>query len=484
MQVYKVNSGNDELTDLGRSAIYEITNDLPLDFVSDIHLHDNILTTHHRNRSAFRFSLEDPTNPVLVGQLSSIGEQTSKIAVLDSGVLVTAGDGQIGINILDMPSANAINPFEEPWNLIEHVELLGEILNSKAAYEDGFLYLPTYTDDFINPPLSGVMVLDVTNPQSIQVVSDYRSREGYISDLEVHNGIAYIATDEEGLQIVDFSTPSKPRHILTYGVFPYIEDFVVDGDTLWMLVDGTDHVLLDISDPKHIEFSAFYRFDAREHSSTFSQGKIYVSHTVQIKDVDGLGDIDVLTVSSIDLSDPVRPVRTDFVVPAEFDIINIVDGVFFGINESMPRLYTSPIDDMMNFGSVSLPVNGGTHLVSDHTLYWHQWDRQIHVFDVLDPYEPRFVGPQSTAINPYTMTSIENGIVMISNYDIQVINIDTDCNLCLADLDNNGELNFLDAAAFISAFTNNDPIADFTDDGIYDFFDISAFLAAFGAGCP
>ncbi len=55
---------------------------------------------------------------------------------------------------------------------------------------------------------------------------------------------------------------------------------------------------------------------------------------------------------------------------------------------------------------------------------------------------------------------------------------------CPADLTGEGELNFFDVSAFLSAFNAMDPIADFTDDGVFNFFDVSAFLSAFNAGCP
>lgn len=55
---------------------------------------------------------------------------------------------------------------------------------------------------------------------------------------------------------------------------------------------------------------------------------------------------------------------------------------------------------------------------------------------------------------------------------------------CPADLTGDGELNFFDVSAFLSAFAASDPIADFNGDGSFNFFDVSAFLASFAAGCP
>ena len=55
---------------------------------------------------------------------------------------------------------------------------------------------------------------------------------------------------------------------------------------------------------------------------------------------------------------------------------------------------------------------------------------------------------------------------------------------CIADLNNDGALDFFDVSAFLTAFGSGNPIADFTGDGLFDFFDVSTFLQEFSAGCP
>ncbi|CAN0598725.1 unnamed protein product, partial [Laminaria digitata] len=55
---------------------------------------------------------------------------------------------------------------------------------------------------------------------------------------------------------------------------------------------------------------------------------------------------------------------------------------------------------------------------------------------------------------------------------------------CAPDLTGDGNLDFFDVSAFLSAFTTQDPAADFTGDGLFNFFDVSFFLNAFNAGCP
>lgn len=55
---------------------------------------------------------------------------------------------------------------------------------------------------------------------------------------------------------------------------------------------------------------------------------------------------------------------------------------------------------------------------------------------------------------------------------------------CPADINGDGELDFVDISAFLAAFGALDPIADLNGDGEYDFVDISEFLSSFGSGCP
>jgi hypothetical protein len=79
-----------------------------------------------------------------------------------------------------------------------------------------------------------------------------------------------------------------------------------------------------------------------------------------------------------------------------------------------------------------------------------------------------------------TQNVIEGGLdnVQISSFVCE------DSNVCSADLNGDGSLNFLDVSAFLGAFGIGDSVADFDGDGSFNFLDISAFLTAYNAGCP
>ncbi len=53
-----------------------------------------------------------------------------------------------------------------------------------------------------------------------------------------------------------------------------------------------------------------------------------------------------------------------------------------------------------------------------------------------------------------------------------------------ADLNSDGELDFVDISAFLQGFNTLDPIADFNNDGEHDFVDISLFLTEYTTDCP
>ena len=81
--------------------------------------------------------------------------------------------------------------------------------------------------------------------------------------------------------------------------------------------------------------------------------------------------------------------------------------------------------------------------------------------------------------------SIKNvsGITFPNDFMLDDLTL-VDVTACAADLNGDGELNFFDVSAFLSAFSGGDLSADFTGDGLFNFFDVSAFLSAFSAGCP
>lgn len=92
-------------------------------------------------------------------------------------------------------------------------------------------------------------------------------------------------------------------------------------------------------------------------------------------------------------------------------------------------------------------------------------DGELYISDV-------FSGQVFKIVNPSAPDDNDNGVP------------DACESSCAPDITGDGDLNFFDISAFLTAFNAQEPVADFTGDGQFNFFDISAFLKAFSAGCP
>jgi len=82
---------------------------------------------------------------------------------------------------------------------------------------------------------------------------------------------------------------------------------------------------------------------------------------------------------------------------------------------------------------------------------------------------------------PNAPDCLEADYAAIDNVELREV---LECQVCEADLDGNGQLDFFDISGFLVFYQLGDITVDFTGDGQLNFFDVSAFLNAFTAGCP
>ena len=95
-------------------------------------------------------------------------------------------------------------------------------------------------------------------------------------------------------------------------------------------------------------------------------------------------------------------------------------------------------------------------------------------------YRYTFDGVLSDGLHEVTMVAIEeNGTTNVVTEEIIIGGLP-----CIADLNGDGELDFLDISEFLSLYSSQQPGADLNGDGQYDFLDISEFLSAYTSGCP
>lgn len=93
-----------------------------------------------------------------------------------------------------------------------------------------------------------------------------------------------------------------------------------------------------------------------------------------------------------------------------------------------------------------------------------------------------------TAIGDFIATTAESSSLELTDFGDGRLhgpsNYSVEEPVCIPDFTGEGQLNFLDVSAFLSAFGNMDPAADLTGEGNFNFLDVSLFLQLFGQGCP
>lgn len=183
----------------------------------------------------------------------------------------------------------------------------------------------------------------------------------------------------------------------------------------------------------------------------------------------------------------------------------ICDGASVAIGGDLIFRTTWPSDEKLPFLAITLHQAGvegiqvsgdlvfrnpGTYLSLPHNseLFVQAGDRfplvdvggQILTEGVLETL-PRF-----SNFAEGDLVDIYNGINLFITYvggdgnDIELYTLE---EICFADVNEDGQTDFLDISAFISAFTAGESLADMNSDGYFDFIDISIFLSSFATGC-
>ncbi len=144
-------------------------------------------------------------------------------------------------------------------------------------------------------------------------------------------------------------------------------------------------------------------------------------------------------------------------------------------------------DDIVNQVSMLVALPQDNNYSQGMTIDWSRDDTGYHaaVGQGIFPNYFSQINTFSTDGNTYTLggsfgANNQDGIPPVQPGDLAF----PPAVICEADLNGDGDLDFFDVSAFLSAYNAMDIVADFNDDGMFNFFDVSAFLNAYNAGCP
>ena len=117
---------------------------------------------------------------------------------------------EAGLWILDVTDANAISVMSSTtWDGIISHSGWAFALNDKLYY--------AHAEEGYDKHLAVLDVTDLANPE---IVSRFKTRQGAsIHNVEIVDGIAYVAYYLDGLRVVDLRDPMEPREIGHYDTF-------------------------------------------------------------------------------------------------------------------------------------------------------------------------------------------------------------------------------------------------------------------------
>ncbi|MGV6814184.1 MAG: GC-type dockerin domain-anchored protein, partial [Phycisphaerales bacterium] len=157
------------------------------------------------------------------------------------------------------------------------------------------------------------------------------------------------------------------------------------------------------------------------------------------------------------------------------------------INASLPG--QDPADTPIDALPIVLPAAGTIRVVGDGTIEMTMTlapdpiALEIPIQDATLPAIPFELPTFGTETASVIYTAMPEMVTVNTTLGMTIITQGS-ASGCVADFNNDGDLNFFDVSAFLGAFSAMDPSADLTGDGVFNFFDVSAFLAAYTQGCP
>ncbi len=343
-------------------------------------------------------------------------------------------------------------------------------------------------------------IYDISEPRDPALVSSLGFTDN-VRGVDVRGDVLYLAGYRENLNIVDVSDPMTPVMIGNLDTGRRATDVEVVGDLLYVVDRFEGLTILDISVPSApVVLSNLDTPGWAKHVFVDESRQVaFVSHNR-------------FDMQIIDVSDPLSPAIIGSITPTNnlpdgtdtegFESTLVIGDLLYAA-EARDGIQIFDISDLANPVRVNhLPAQADPDIVGVHsTGYTHRMlvdgDRLIVsqgtggicAYDISDPLNPvqtqwvlsRF----NTAVSSVRGLAMYQGVVLSAVYQggFRIYDL-SDCVDCVADLNADNSLNFLDVSAFLAVFSAQESGGDFNADGSFNFLDVSAFLAAFAAGCP
>ena len=176
----------------------------------------NVVYAINTSRPLMDLRLIDVSDPSLPRELSRFRVDVGSphdinVIELDGRLIAFLNDFEGGLFILDLTDP-------VPIQILGSISWEGTASHSGWPFRIGDRLFYAHNDEGFD---QGLTVLDVTDPASPRVVSEFKTRRGIsVHNVEVVEGIAYLSYYIDGLRVLDLREPANPREIGHFDTVP------------------------------------------------------------------------------------------------------------------------------------------------------------------------------------------------------------------------------------------------------------------------
>lgn len=355
----------------------------------------------------FKLHIIDVSNPASPRKLGDyqLPYWPGEVAVRGRYAYVTAGNDHGQLHIVDV--ANPTRPSRVGSFSIEGAA-------EGVAVARGYAYVasPIYS---VKGVFAGRLhIIDVRNPAAPVERGVYETEEGFVHDVAVEGGYAYLAVESSGLHVIDVHDPANPTrvgahfvHAMAFDVrvarradlggrlYAYLSDYAPDG-----------FHIIDVSDPAHPSETGYYSDPSVAHRSPLDVAVAGRFVYIVGGDLDGLYSYPG-RLAVVNVSDPVHPTPAGaYEPPGTAEEVVVADArayVFQGVDpfyetgsSGIRIIDTSDPTGLVDAGFYDTGNNPFDLAVTDNLAYVAMGEHGLRVLDVSDPAHPAELGASSS----------------------------------------------------------------------------------------
>jgi hypothetical protein len=241
--------------------------------------------------------------------------------------------------------------------------------------------------------LSGLQIIDVTNPSNPTFVGSYNTPDLDLG-VVISGNYAYMAYESLGLQIIDITDSVNPTFVGSYDMSGWANGVALSGNYAYVANAGSGLQIIDISDPENPTLKGLYNTPGWASGVAVSGNYAYVAD-----DGSGLQIVDISNPSNPTFKSSCDVPRIAWKVALSGNYAYVVGGFMMG------GLLIIDISDLSNptlKGSYDTP--GGLRVTLLGNYAYVTGDGNLQIIDISNSTNPTFKSSYNTPGYAYDVT--------------------------------------------------------------------------------